>query len=96
MSAFKISKTNPLKEDKLLFLVSITPNIYHKNYIINKNYEHAINLTNETLKNISNNRNIIFINNDQILNNNDYFIDSCCHLSEKGALKIAKEIISFL
>ena len=62
----------------------------------NEDYKHSIRMVNGALKNVSNDLGFKFMNTQELLNRQEYFIDECCHLSKKGAEKVAKEILNNL
>ena len=58
---------------------------------LNERYKHAFNLLNKTIKDTASELNIAYVPINLVLKQSD-FIDSCCHLSEEGARKVASEL----
>ena len=78
----------------------IAPITIPSHTISKKNFYHlrATNILNEVFKNFSKKKNIFFFDTISILKeeSENYFIDTCCHLSKKGANLVSSHLSEFL
>lgn len=59
-------------------------------------YHEAYFKVNEALKDASKAFGLIFLDTNDILDSQDYFVDQCCHLSRTGAEKVANELVDII
>jgi hypothetical protein len=59
-------------------------------------FRHALDLMNKELEDNAKDVGYIFFDTRKIVNNAEFFIDACCHLSYQGALRLAKELNSLV